>query len=133
MNAPLLLHFKRIDILPGKTITVSEFSKVIPFEIKRAYWVDNVSITDVSEHAHKTLHQVIVPLSGSVRVKLEDSTGNIYEYLLDKNDIGLHIPPMFWKRIFYEPNLILLCFASEHFDDSDYIRKYSVFKRDAET
>ena len=111
-------------------ITVSEAAKSIPFEIKRVYWTYYTPQNVIRGfHAHKTLRQVIFAIGGVIRFTVEQPNGNRKDYLLNEPHIGLYLPPYSWREIQFSHNAVLLCLASEYFDESDYIRKYEDFKK----
>ena len=80
------------------------------------------------EHAHRLCHQFLVCTRGSCTV-LADDGKNRMEVLLDSPDKGIYLPPMTWSVQYkYSKDVLLLVFASHHYDASDYIRNYSEFK-----
>jgi len=109
-------------------ITVAEQNNNIPFEIKRVYWTYYTpNEVERGNHAHEKLEQVIVAVSGIIKFILEDTKGNITEFILDSPSKGLYIPSMYWRTIKFSHNAVLLCLASEHYDENDYIRKKELF------
>lgn len=113
-------------------ITVSEIQRDIPFEIKRVYWTYYTPQNVIrGYHAHKQLRQVIFAVSGTIRFNVEDEEGKKYEFVLDQPHIGLYLPPYTWRQIQFSHNSVLLCLASEWFEESDYIREYNHFKNEA--
>ena len=112
-------------------ITVVEELKNIPFEIKRVYWTYFTPNNVIrGQHAHKKLEQVIVAVSGIITFELEDVSGNKKEFILDNPQKALYIPPMYWRTIKFSHNAVLLCLASEFYNEQDYIRNYQKFKKD---
>ncbi len=110
-------------------ITVAENSKNIPFEIKRAYWT-YYTPQDVMRggHAHKKLEQIIFAVSGIIEFSTEDQKGNRAVFVLDNPSKGLYIPRLIWRDIKFSHNAVLLCLASELYDENDYFRTYEDFK-----
>lgn len=110
-------------------ISIVENFKNIPFEIKRVYWTyytpQNVKR---GGHAHKSLNQLIVAVSGKIIFNFEELSGIKTQFTLDNPSEGLLIPNMIWREIQFSHNAILLCVSSEEFKESDYIRSYSDFK-----
>ena len=80
-------------------------------------------------HAHKALSQIIFAVSGIIDFELENTAGEKYSFKLDKPDMGLYIPPMHWRIIKFSHNAVLLCLASDVYDENDYIRNYQDFKQ----
>ncbi|MCB0429382.1 MAG: WxcM-like domain-containing protein [Flavobacteriales bacterium] len=110
-------------------ITVAECTSNVPFEIKRVYWTyytpHNVTR---GQHAHKRLQQVIAAVNGRIVFELETSSGETFRFELDSPQKGLYIPPGCWRNIVFSHDAVLLCLASEPFDEADYIRDYEDFK-----
>lgn len=129
-NSPQIISFHKISPLAEKDITINNSPNTDLFEIRRTYWIKyNNNEPSLSEHANKTIQQIIIPLHGELNIELEDSKNTKFQYTLNEHNKGLYIPPMYWKKIHYNSPLILLCFASEKFDENDYIRNYTDFKK----
>lgn len=129
-DLPKIFFYDTINPFPGKTITVCENDNLSLFDIKRFYWINyHTPETTFSEHAHKSLQQIIIAIEGNVSIYLESVDGTAYRFTLDNASQGLYIPPMFWKKIEYIHPCILLCLASENYDENDYIRNYEAFKQ----
>lgn len=109
-------------------LSVGEFNKVIPFAANRYFLVFNVPGKDVrGEHAHRKCHQYLICVKGSLRAMVDDGI-NRDEYILDRPNIGLYIPPMVWGVQYqYTEDAVLLVFASDLYDPKDYIRDYEDF------
>ena len=104
-------------------------SKVdIPFEIKRVYYITGVK-EGVTRgfHSHRKLHQVLICLNGSVKIRLKSPNE---EEVIELNDcsVGLYIGPYVWREMFdFTEGSVLLVLASEYYDEIDYIRDYDVY------
>lgn len=109
-------------------LTAGEFGKSIPFEVKRYFMVYQVPLVEVrGEHAHRECHQFLICARGRISVIADDGT-NREEFLLDRPELGLHLPPLTWGVQYkYSPDAVLLVFASHHYDPADYIRDYQDF------
>ena len=109
-------------------LSVAEYEKQIPFIPKRCFWVFDVPSREVrGEHAHKKLHQYLICVKGSVSVVLDDGVNKV-EVVLDKPNLGLHIPPKVWGIQYkYSADAVLLVLASEAYDAEDYLRDYTDF------
>lgn len=105
-----------------------EANKDIPFEIKRVYYIFDTKEGVVrGHHAHKTLEQVLICVSGSCIIVLDDGKERS-EVLLDKPNIGLYVGPNMWREMKdFTPDAVLLVLASDWYDEADYIRNYSEF------
>lgn len=129
MNFPKYLNFNKIGSKNLGYITSLEKNKEIPFEVNRVYWT-YFTPQDVTRggHAHFELEQVIVAVSGIIKFTTEDLQGNKNEFILDSPDKGLYIPKLIWRDIKFSHNAVLLCMASEKYEESDYIREYQLFE-----
>jgi carbonic anhydrase/acetyltransferase-like protein (isoleucine patch superfamily) len=116
-----------VDDLRG-ALSAAEFGEHIPFDVKRYFLVFDVSSEETrGEHAHKACHQFLVCVSGSVSVVADDGEHR-EEFLLDKPNLALHIPPGVWGIQYnYSRDSVLMVLASEHYDPEDYIRDYGDF------
>lgn len=119
--------------LPGnqtlaRRVTVLDFPVSAPFPIQRVYWLHNLSPLEVrGHHAHRELQQLMVAVSGSIEIALDDGRKCRTE-LLDRATEALYVPPRLWRRIrARELHSTLLVFASAPYDEADYIRDYDTF------
>jgi UDP-2-acetamido-3-amino-2,3-dideoxy-glucuronate N-acetyltransferase len=110
------------------SLSVGEFDKDLPFTPKRYFVVYDVPSKDVrGEHAHKTLHEFLVCVHGSLSIVLDDGRQRA-EVQLDSPTVGLHISPMVWGIQYrFSADAVLLVLASEPYDTDDYIRDYDEF------
>lgn len=113
-------------------LTPIEGGRDIPFEIKRVYY-----ITHVNEgirrgfHSHKTLYQVLICISGSVKILLRTPIEEMIVELTDPAE-GLYIGPMVWREMYsFSQGAALLVLASDHYDENDYIRDYAKYEAEA--
>jgi WxcM-like protein len=109
-------------------ITPIHGEKEIPFFIKRVFYLYDVPGGESrGAHAHKKCHQFIVAASGSFEILLDDGrTKRIVQ--LNRPYMGLHVLPMMWaSEINFSSGSICLVFASELYDENDYIRNYDKF------
>ncbi len=122
-----LHEFPLINDLRGN-LTVGEFNKEIPFAPKRYFSVFDVPNKEVrGEHAHKECHQFLVCIKGSCNVVVDDGKQR-QEFVLDKPNKGIYLPPMVWGVQYkYSADTVLMVFASDYYDPDDYIRDYSEF------
>ena len=121
---------RRLPVAPDLrgTLSFGEVSRHIPFEIRRYFLVFDVSSEQVrGEHAHRTFHQFLICVHGRCCVVADDGLHS-QEFVLDSPNIGLYIPPMTWAVQYkYSRDGVLLAFASDLYDPSDYIRDYAEF------
>lgn len=101
---------------------------VLPFEIRRVYYLYDIpSTAHRGGHSHKKLKQVLIAISGSFEVILDD--GNERKIVtLNKPNQGLLINTNVWRELNnFSSGSVCLVLASEEFDESDYIRDYDEF------
>jgi dTDP-4-dehydrorhamnose 3,5-epimerase-like enzyme len=128
MNIPKLIQINKIGTPALGYISVLEDNNNIPFAIKRIYWTYfTPNHVERGNHAHKKLEQLIVAVSGVINFTLIDQKENKYKFTLDNPDKVLHITPGYWREIQFSHNAVLLCLASEIYDEVDYIRDYDTF------
>lgn len=113
---------------PRGNLTVAEGADLVPFSIKRVYWVYDVPAGESrGGHAHKQLKQLVVALSGSFTVTLD----NGYErrtVLLNHPWQGLLIDVNTWRTLDdFSSGAVCMVLASEHFEEDDYIYDYDEF------
>jgi hypothetical protein len=109
-------------------LSVGEFEQTVPFMPKRYFFVFDVPSAETrGEHAHLKCKQFLICVRGCCSVVADDGR-NREEFLLNKPDIGLYLPPMTWGiQYLYSADAMLIVFASEYYDKSDYIRDYAKF------
>lgn len=124
-----IIDLRKISDPMRGNLTVVEQCDDIPFEIKRSYWIYDVPGGESrGGHAHKTLKQLLVPMSGSFKVMLDNGTER-KEILLNHPWQGLIIVPGIWRTLEdFSSGAVCMCLASEHYDESEYIRDYDQFK-----
>ncbi len=113
---------------PRGNLTVAEGGGLVPFNIKRAYWVYDVPGGESrGGHAHKKLKQFVIALSGSFDVTLDDGTKK-QTYHLNHPYQGLLIDTGIWRTLDdFSSGAVCLVLASEHFEEDDYIYDYDEF------
>ncbi|MFC6386571.1 sugar 3,4-ketoisomerase [Sporolactobacillus kofuensis] len=126
-----LLKFKDIVSNDGHLTSIEERIDV-PFIIKRIYYITGVAQdAERGFHAHKTLHQVLICLNGSIKIRLKTP---IKEEQIKLNDpsVGLYIGPLIWREMFdFTKGSVLLVAASDHYSEDDYIRDYNLYLDEA--
>ncbi|MCL4124754.1 UNVERIFIED_CONTAM: hypothetical protein GTU68_051063, partial [Idotea baltica] len=105
-----------------------EGNKTVPFEIKRVYYIFGTQ-PGVARgfHAHKNLKQVALCVTGKCRM-IVDNGKEKAEVWMDSPTKGLLIEGLIWREMYdFSEDCVLLVFASEHYDEADYIRNYQEF------
>ena len=122
-------HFPSLGDDRGSLVAL-EGEKSVPFAIQRVYYLFGTKL-GVSRgfHAHQKLQQVAVCVTGRCRMVLDDGRQRD-EVWLDSPNQGLFIGNMVWREMHdFSPDCVLLVLASEHYDETDYIRNYDEFLR----
>ena len=111
----------------GQLIALEEF-KDIPFRIKRVYYMYGTEGGFVrGKHAHKNLQQILVCISGSCKVLLDNGTEKKIVPLETPYE-GVYVANNMWREMFdFSPGAVLLVLASELYEEEDYIRDYEEF------
>ncbi len=116
----------------GKLIALEALSELVPFEVKRVYYIfDTTPGTVRGNHAHKNLKQVLICISGACTIVCEMPDGTKSEIRLDWPNRGLLIEGLVWRQMKdFSKDAVLIVLASEHYDEADYIRDYNQFKKE---
>jgi WxcM-like, C-terminal len=116
---------------PRGNLTFVESGRHVPFEIKRVYYLYDVpGGAERGGHAHKNLRQLIVAMSGSFDVHLDDGRAKKVVHL-NRSYNGLFVCPMTWREISnFSSGAVCLVLASNFYEDDDYYRDYAQFQAD---
>ncbi len=117
---------------PRGNLTFVEGGKHISFDIKRIYYLYDVpGGAERGAHGHKELKQLIVAISGSFDVELDDGVMK-KRFHLNNPSQGLLVSPMMWRDIKnFSSGSVCLVLASDYYDEMDYYRDYNQFVGDA--
>jgi len=128
-----LVDFKTLGDNRGSLIAIEEGYNA-PFDIKRVYYIfDTKEGVERGFHAHKNLKQVCIAVKGSCTFILDDGAKR-EEIILNNPNQGLYIENLIWREMKnFSPDCVLLVLASEHYDESDYIRDYDKFLKEVES
>lgn len=109
-------------------LTFVESKNHIPFDIQRVYYLYDVpGGAERGGHAHKGLHQLIIAISGSFDVVLDDGRAKKHIHM-NRSYIGLHVCPMIWRELNnFSSGSVCMVLASNKYDEEDYFRNYSEF------
>ena len=124
-----LIDFPKITD-PRGNLTVAQAHTDVPFAVKRAYWVYDVPAGECrGGHAHKLCKEILVALSGSFHVTVDNGEEQ-KTVLLNHPYQGLLIDTDVWRTLDdFSSGAVCLVLASEPFDEDDYIREYDDFLR----
>jgi len=113
---------------PRGNLTFIESGRHIPFDIRRVYYLYDIpGGSERGGHAHKTLHEFIIAVSGSFDIHLDDGYSK-KTVSMNRSYHGLYVCPMIWRAIDnFSSGAVCLVLASEYFDESDYYRDYDEF------
>lgn len=122
-----IVSLPKISDLRG-SLTFIEGNNHIPFDIKRIYYLYNIpENAERGAHGHKELQQLIIAVSGSFDVILDDGSER-KTFQLNSPDSGLYVCPGMWRDIVnVSQNAVCLVLASQLYDENDYLRNYDDF------
>jgi dTDP-4-dehydrorhamnose 3,5-epimerase-like enzyme len=113
---------------PRGNLTFIEGGRNIPFDIRRTYWIYDVPGGEVrGGHSYRTLNEVIIAVSGSFDVMVDDGREKKV-FSLNRSYYGLYVPNLLWRELEnFSTNSLCLILASDIYDEGDYIRNYGDF------
>ena len=122
-----LIHFPKI-VDPRGNLTFIENPSQIPFTIKRVFWTYDVPGGEKrGGHAYKQQEEVIIALSGSFDVVIQEKNERIV-LSLNRSYFGLYLPPSTWRHIEnFSTNSLALHLSSSVYDETDYLRDFANF------
>lgn len=115
---------------PNGNLSVVENGSPVPFDIKRVFYIYDVpGGEERGGHSHKELQQVILAISGSFDVLIDDGV-NQRTITLNRPYQGILIAPGIWsQQLNFSSGSVCLVLASDHYDEDDYVRDYDEFKK----
>ena len=122
-----IIEFKKNGDERGSLVALEALSN-IPFDIKRVYYIFNTEQNVVrGKHAHRKLEQVLICVSGSCKVLLDDGKEKV-EIILDKQNKGLFLGKNLWREMYdFSENCVLMVLADEYYNPDEYIKDYDEF------
>ncbi len=131
MNKVQMLEFPQHGDERGHLVVV-EGMKDVPFEIKRIFYIYGSDAEVVrGQHANRKTEFVLINVAGKSKVRVKDGEGNEAVFCLNRPHTGIYLPTMVWKDMYdFSADSVLLCLASEHYDNAEYIRNYDEFCRE---
>lgn len=114
---------------PSGNLTFIEGGVHVPFDIRRVYYLYDVPGGAArGGHGHRELQQLIIAMSGSFTVVVDDGRER-RAIPLNRSYHGLYIPPMIWREIEdFSSGAVCAVLASAHYDEADYFREYAEFQ-----
>lgn len=127
ISSAQLIHLPKFEDDRGN-LSFYECNNQIPFSIKRAYWIYDVpGGYERGGHAFKEQNELIVALSGSFDVVIDDGK-NKKNFSLNRSYYGLFVPSGLWRQMHnFSTNSLALVASSTLFSEDDYIRDYQDF------
>ena len=124
-----ILELPRIED-PRGNLTYLQSHDQIPFEVKRVFWTYDVPGGQIrGGHAYKTSEEVIIALSGSFDVIIDDGNSK-KSYSLNRSYNGLYVPAKTWRHLEnFSTNAVALTMSSTVYEAGDYIREYAEFEQ----
>ena len=122
-----IIQLPKMEDVRG-SLTFVESAGVIPFDIKRVYYLYDVpGGASRAAHGHKALEQLVIAMAGSFDITLDDGFEK-KTYSLNRSYYGLYVPPMTWRDLDnFSSGAVCLVLASDHYDEDDYFREYNDF------
>ena len=113
---------------PSGNLTFIEGGQHVPFDIARVYYLYDIpGGAERGGHAHKGLHQLIIAMSGSLDVVLDDGREK-KRFHLNRSYSGLYVCPMVWRELEnFSSGSVCMVLASNRYDETDYYRNYSEY------
>jgi dTDP-4-dehydrorhamnose 3,5-epimerase-like enzyme len=126
LNDINIINFPVVEDTRGNLAFIQD--DTIPYAFKRIYYLYDVpSGAERGGHSHIAQHEILIALSGSFDVVLDDGSQN-KTYTLNRPNKGLHIVEGIWRELQnFSSGAVCLVIAQDVFDESDYIREYDEF------
>ncbi len=129
IQTPQIIQLPKIQD-PRGNLTFVQNGGVLPFEIKRVFWIYDVPGGETrGGHANRTQQELIIAISGSFDVVVTDKAGVEQRFHLNRSYFGLYLPPMQWRSLDnFSTNSVALHLCSTPYNEQDYFRDFTIFK-----
>lgn len=133
LREPHIIDLPKIND-PRGNLSFLQDNDQLPFAMERCYWLYDVPGNATRDgHAFRTSQEIIIALSGSFDVVLDDGRGNRSRHHMNRSYRALYVPPMWWREIDnFSTNSVVMVISSTLYDEADYIRRYELFRSLAE-
>jgi hypothetical protein len=130
LNNCRIVDLPKITDPRGNLTFIEGGGRHVPFDIKRVYYLYDVpGGAERGGHGHKALHQLIIAMSGSFDVVLDDGFEK-KRFHLNRSYYGLYVCPMIWRELDnFSSGSVCMVLASNLYDEDDYYRDYQQFQR----
>jgi|688.fasta_scaffold437106_1 hypothetical protein len=126
MNKPIYISFKQNTDLRG-CLTAIDSENILPFDIKRIFYISNLDDIERGYHAHRKCEQILIPICGCFNLVLDDGIEETH-FVLNQSHIGVYIPLFHWLKMKnFSKDCIILVICSYKYDETEYIRDYNEF------
>ena len=128
-NKPQIIELPKVSD-PRGNLTFVEGEGHVPFDIRRAYWIYDVPGGMYRDgHAFRHQDELIIALSGSFDVVLNDGTGE-QRYHMSRPNCGLYVPHMTWRYIdSFSTNSVAYVLSNQPYDPADYIEDFKEYQK----
>jgi hypothetical protein len=125
-----IIDLPKISDPRGNLTFIEGGGRHVPFDIQRVYYLYDVpGGSERGGHAHKGLSQLIIAMSGSFDVVLDDGRAK-RRFHLNRSYYGLYVCPMIWRELDnFSSGSVCMVLASNLYDEDDYYRDYADFQR----
>lgn len=132
-NSAYFIEFAEHGDERGNLVVV-EGARDVPFDIRRVFYIYGSDDSIIrGQHANRNSQFVLINVAGKSKVKVMDGLGNEAVFSLNRPRTGVYIPTMVWKEMYeFSPDAVLLVLASEHYDESEYIRDFAAFEAEVQ-
>jgi hypothetical protein len=122
-----IIHLAGSHSRKGNLVPIENLA-VVPFVIKRVFYIYDIpGGAERGGHAHKKLEQLIIAISGSFDITLDDGTTK-KTINLNRANQALYLRSGIWKEMSnFSSGTVCLSLASDIYKEEDYIRDYDEF------